>query len=248
MEKAIQRTDDPETFSEAYLLLSNSKGSNKYAMLTEALKMGNWLSRQAIRTLARRFHGESFEVLLEATQDINPTVAGEAIHSLGQTKDPRALKPLIDLLDHPRATHAKCAAFALGNLGLPEAIPALRQAQIKHHELYIAVDSSLRTIASKYPEHAAKCLSVELTLENKKEGDGGPNFQNHRVVSRVAQQLGLGQVQSDDDALRARLKNFSHIAIDVRGSRGGNGDVAAGYVTMLDLQKRSRFRAALPHC
>jgi hypothetical protein len=39
----------------------------------------------------------------------------------------------------------------------------------------------------------------------------------------------------------ANAINFKHIVIDIRGSRGGHGDVAAGYLTALDLMRRHKY-------
>ncbi len=48
-------------------------------------------------------------------------------------------------------------------------------------------------------------------------------------------------IAEQTELLKDRVKSFQHIVIDVRGSRGGKGDVAAGYLTALDLMNRAQF-------
>ena len=65
--------------------------------------------------------------LIAALRHPEPTRAGLAVHILGEMlREPRAVKPLIDLVDsRPDAHVLKLAVQALGHLGDERAVPAL---------------------------------------------------------------------------------------------------------------------------
>lgn len=57
--------------------------------------------------------------------------------------------------------------------------------------------------------------------------------------------LDLTQASIRGQSASAVASNFSHIVIDVRGTRGGKGDVAAGYLTALDFIFRLKFQGQI---
>ena len=64
------------------------------------------------------------------------------------------------------------------------------------------------------------------------------------ILSILAIALSLVAVFAYAD-LNSELKDFQNIMIDVRGSRGGKGDVAAGFLTARDLIERGKFEGTI---
>jgi HEAT repeat protein len=70
--------------------------------------------------------GEAVPLLFEALRSPSVPVRLGAIEALGMIRDPRALSPLIAILDHDRSLEVRWAAvLALGETGSPDAIPSI---------------------------------------------------------------------------------------------------------------------------
>jgi HEAT repeat protein len=99
--------------------------------LLHLLHCGDTVTRREIAAYALRDFSDARAVgpLLATLQDTaeHPRVRGMAAESLGQLQDPRAVEPLIAALADAEVEVRFWAAFALGTLGDPAAIVALRR-------------------------------------------------------------------------------------------------------------------------
>ncbi len=62
------------------------------------------------------------------------------------------------------------------------------------------------------------------------------------VLAQTPQKSAPLEISSEQQELSQKLQTFQNIVIDLRGARGGNGDVAAGYMTALDLIQRLKYK------
>ena len=152
-------------------------------------------------------HGAvQFETLIEALSFESPAIREQAAHSLGFRGQAEAVKPLLDRLALPEPDGGVRQSIyeALGQLGAPEALPALsrcltkeRAAPIRAHciealgglrsreALGIILAAFARTTDALVRDHAVDALG---------------NFPHRRVVAALTDLL-----QADDETLRQRV-------------------------------------------
>ena len=147
-----------------------------------------------------------FETLIEALSFESPAIREQAAHSLGFRGQAEAVKPLLDRLALPEPDGGVRQSIyeALGQLGAPEALPALsrcltkeRAAPIRAHciealgglrsreALGIILAAFARTTDALVRDHAVDALG---------------NFPHRRVVAALTDLL-----QADDETLRQRV-------------------------------------------
>ncbi len=126
--------------------------------------------------------------LLEALEDPIFSVRYEAIHSIGRMpNNPELVAALIDVLEGPEPELGMVTARALGRIGDPRAIPALRQTLSSRYDL-IAVNSA-RALAQLGDTESIPALTRKLRAEP-----------NRRLQVGYASALGkLGAVDSLPD-------------------------------------------------
>jgi HEAT repeat protein len=92
------------------------------AAIVDSAKAGNEGDLRGLAQLGNASAIDQFVARMRATK--GPKWRDLAV--LGETKSPRVLTPLIDVLSDPDPQNQQAAIDALGRLGLPEAVPHLR--------------------------------------------------------------------------------------------------------------------------
>ena len=181
-----------------------------------------------------------FETLIEALSFESPAIREQAAHSLGFRGQAEAVQPLLDRLALPEPDGGVRQSIyeALGQLGAPEALPALsrcltkeRAAPIRAHciealgglrsreALGIILAAFARTTDALVRDHAVDALG---------------NFPHRRVVAALTDLL-----QADDETLRQRV-------LLALGRTGADGRRRAGAERIRDRAKRRRAFRSTP--
>lgn len=123
VKRLIEETDDAGSMAQNAAIELVSVGASSVTDIVEAIRLGRG-STMLLREVLLQIHDpDVVTILSNFVQDENITLSAIAIDVLGQSRDLRALKPLLNLLPTWRKN---MAVDALGELGNSEAIPYLQ--------------------------------------------------------------------------------------------------------------------------
>jgi HEAT repeat protein len=125
----IEATRDPHSASEAAIALGEIGDGRAIPALREMVRLLPSERHRAGWALARLGEPEGFELLIDvARSDLGWDQRRHAILALGGLRYRGAVEPLVKLLRDPNVHLRVAAARALGQIGDPAALPALRAA------------------------------------------------------------------------------------------------------------------------
>ena len=189
---ALISSDDPELRSMAAIGLGHVQTEPSMSALIKALtdKVNTVrnLSERSLLTMVDMVRQKGVEQLLELLNHAAPLTRSPAARVIGMTHDPRALDPLLNILQTDRQWLARLwAAKALGDLGMTEAFDALSEA-LKADE-----KNRVRAAAAEAIGKLRAPMSAELLKLALNDEDGG--------VRKVAEESlsALTQAGFDDD-------------------------------------------------
>ncbi|MFA4044323.1 MAG: hypothetical protein HZRFUVUK_001109 [Candidatus Fervidibacterota bacterium] len=123
LELLFKAAEDPSTAPTALVALGQTRHHEAIRFLIEKLRSEDPIIRgNAAIALGIANAREAVPQLIELLKD--EKTAASAANALGALRDTRAVKPLIELLQKKTPASMQ-AAYALGNLGAKEAVPAL---------------------------------------------------------------------------------------------------------------------------
>jgi hypothetical protein len=126
----------------------------------------------------------SSDELIEALGDPSHSVRHEAIHSIGRLPAaPELVRALVDVLEGPESELGMATARALGRLGDPSALPALRRTLHSKYDL----------IAAESARALGQLNDVESGPELRKKMQAEPNLQ-----LKVAYASALGKLRATE--------------------------------------------------
>lgn len=118
---------------------------------------------------ARRLSEEELDALAADLKAGSSAVRCSAARALGETRDPRALQPLVSVLRHYDRNTRIAAAKALGRLGDRRAVRPLADAiKYEHSDAFAAVKTALERLGASW------AVAAEQSRRAKPEGIGHP--------------------------------------------------------------------------
>lgn len=123
LEMGKRRALRPETLASLV-----AQGPDLLPALLDAIHGGTRAQKSNLARVIERMRGvEAVPALLPLLEDADVRVRAAAMEALGKSGDRRALAPLVERLHANDPFLRNDAASALGDLGMPEAIPALHE-------------------------------------------------------------------------------------------------------------------------
>jgi HEAT repeat protein len=140
--KMLETDEDPHVRMNAALTLGLLKDEKAIASLEAAIKDPNPLVRGSVATALGAIGDEkSLEILTRILQeDENWRARRSAIMALMKIRDDRVITKLIEALKDAEPVVRSCAAIALGEIGVEEALPALGKLLSEENESSVKRD------------------------------------------------------------------------------------------------------------
>jgi HEAT repeat protein len=151
------------------------------------------LAERSLLALRESLRAHGVERLLELLAHPAPLTRSPAARLIGLTGDPRALAPLLAMLQHDRQWLVRLwAAKALGDLGMVEAADTLAHA-LQHDEKNRVRAAAAEAIGKLRPPHAENLLRAAF----EKDDDGGVK----KMAAEGLHALGLGGFGQENVAM-----------------------------------------------